>query len=83
MIKSTRIQYTYFVGTVQLELADKWGASQATGGYVIDTGAWRDCNPREAKGIEFEFEHDAVTFLHRCGGTLEERSPGKDLGINH
>ena len=83
MSKSLAIKYVHFVGTVQLELAEKWGASQSTGGYVIDTGAWRDYNPREEKGIEFEFEHDAMTFLHRVGGVYETRSPAKDAGINH
>jgi hypothetical protein len=80
---SLALRYTHFVATLQLKVAAEWGENIATGDYFIDTGGWRDYNPRECKGIEFEFEHDAMTFLHRVGGVYEKRSPVRDTGINY
>ena len=80
-MKSTFIKYPYFVKTNSLDVAREWAEKHSTGKYQIDTGAWRDYNPQEEKGIEFEYEHDALTYLHRFGGTLVTRSPVKDAGI--
>lgn len=82
-IKSLAKKYIHFVATKQLAAAEEWAKTAGTGGFVIDRGAWRDYNPVEEVGIEFEFEHDALTFLHHFGGVFKyRRSPGKDLGIN-
>jgi hypothetical protein len=83
MSKSVAIKYTHFVATNKLNLAAEWAEHIASGDYVIDNGTWRNHNPRECKGIEFEFEHDATAFILRNGGMYEKRSPGKDSGINH
>lgn len=81
MTKSRCIKYIHFVATSNTDIAAAWAGRYATGHYEIDNGAWRDYNPRECRGIEFEFEHDAMTFLHRFGGVYEVRSPAKDAGI--
>jgi hypothetical protein len=76
-------KYIHFVATKQLQAAEEWATTVGTGGFVIDRGAWRDYNPTDTVGIEFEFEHDALTFLYHFGGILEQRtSPRTDLGIN-
>lgn len=77
-------KYIFFVATKQLAAAQEWAKTAGTGGFVIDRGTWRDRNPVEEVGIEFEFEHDALTFVHHYGGVFKyRRSPGKDLGINN
>jgi hypothetical protein len=73
MLASRSIKYQHFVATKQLQVAAEWGENIATGNYFIDNGGWRDYNPREQAGIEFEFEHDALTFVNRVGGTYEVR----------
>ena len=81
MAQSLAIRYSHFVATRQLVVAAEWGEHIATGNYYIDNGGWRDYTPREQAGIEFEFEHDAITFVNRVGGVYEVRSPAKDAGI--
>jgi len=82
MTQSRAAKYIHFVATRQIEVAAEWGEHLADGDYFIDNGGWRDYNPREEAGIEFEFEHDALTFVNRFGGVYEVRSPAKDAGIN-
>lgn len=80
-MSSVYIRYPHFVATRQLIQAAEWGEHIAEGNYFIDNGSWRDYNPREVAGIEFEFEHDAITFVNRMGGVYEVRSPATDAGI--